>query len=69
MQASGHTYAQAAQPTHESGSTMYEKLYPFAFVSLDNANTFDGQDTTHKSHPLQRSILTTTVPFTFAIML
>ena len=68
MHASGQTNAQAAQPTHESGTTMVEKLYPLEFASMESSNTFDGQATTHKLHPLQRSIFTTTAPFIFAII-
>jgi len=69
MHASGQTSAHAAQPTHESGITMVEKLYPLEFASIESSNTFDGQATTHKLQPLQRSIFTTTAPFTFAIFL
>ena len=69
MHASGQTSAQAAHPTHESGIAMVEKLYPFEFASIDSSNTFDGQATTHRLQPLQRSIFTTTAPFTFAISL
>jgi len=67
MHASGQTSAQAAHPTQESGITIVEKLYPFEFASMDSDNTFDGHATTHKLQPLQRSIFTTTAPFTFAI--
>jgi|GEM_PF-3369641 len=69
MQASGHTYAQAEQPTQASGLAMCEKLYPFEFASNDKANTADGQATTHRLQPLHRSTLTTIAPFTFAIIL
>ena len=48
---------------------MVEKLYPFEFASMESANTFDGQATTHRLQPLQRSMFTTTAPFTFAISL
>jgi len=48
---------------------MVEKLYPLEFASMDSSNTFDGHAATHKLQPLQRSIFTTTAPFTFAIML
>jgi len=48
---------------------MVEKLYPLEFASIESSSTFDGQATTHKLHPLQRSIFTTTAPFTFAIIL
>jgi len=48
---------------------MVEKLYPLEFASTDSSNTFDGHATTHKLQPLQRSIFTTTAPFTFAIIL
>ena len=69
IHASGHTNAQAAQPTHDSGITIVEKLYPFEFASIESSKTPDGQATTHRLHPLQRSIFTTTAPFTFAISL
>ena len=69
IHASGQTKAHAAHPTHESGITMVEKLYPFEFASIESANTFDGQATTHRLQPLQRSMFTTTAPFTFAISL
>ena len=69
IHASGQTSAQAAQPTHDSGITIVEKLYPFEFASMDSSNTFDGHAATHKLQPLQRSIFTTTAPFTFAISL
>ena len=68
MQASGQTNAHAAHPTHDSGLTMYEKLYPLEFASIESANTSDGHATTHKLQPLQRSTFITTAPFTFSIM-
>ena len=48
---------------------MVEKLYPLEFASMDNSKTLDGHAATHKLQPLQRSILTTIAPFTFAIIL
>ena len=69
IHASGQTNAHAAHPTHDSGSTMVEKLYPFEFASIERANTSDGHAATHKLQPLQRSILTTIAPFIFAIIL
>jgi len=68
IQASGHTLAQAEQPTHDSGFAMNEKLYPFEFASLFSNNTFEGQATTHKLQPLHLSTFTTIAPFTFAIL-
>jgi hypothetical protein len=68
IHASGQTYAHAEQPTQESGSDIKEKLYPFEFASSLRDKTFDGQATTHKLQPLQRSIFTTIAPFTFAII-
>jgi len=68
MHASGHIYAHVAQPTQFSGFTMYEKLYPFEFASLFRESTSHGHATMHKLHPLQRSVLTTTAPFAFAII-
>jgi len=47
---------------------MFEKLNPFEFASFDRDKTVDGQATTHKSHPLQRSVFTTTAPLNFAIV-
>jgi len=69
MQASGQTKAHAEQPTQESGSAIYEKLYPFELASLFSNNTFAGHATTHKLQPLHRSIFTTIAPFIFAIIL
>jgi hypothetical protein len=44
-------------------------LYPLEFASIESSNTSDGQATTHKLQPLQRSIFTTTAPFIFAIFI
>ena len=65
---SGHTYAQAAQPIHESGSDICEKLYPLEFASFDSDKVVVGQATTHKSQPLQCSIFTTIAPLNFAMI-
>jgi len=69
IQASGQTVAQAEQPTQLSGVCIYEKLSPLEFASLERANTVYGQATTHKSHPLQRSVFTTIAPLNFAIFI
>jgi hypothetical protein len=66
--APGQAYAHAAQPTQDSGSDICEKLKPFEFASFDNDKTADGQATTHMSHPLHRSVFTTTAPLNFAIV-
>lgn len=67
IHASGQTVAHAEQPTQLSGVSMYEKFNPFEFASVDSAKTVYGQATTHRSHPLQRSVFTTTAPLNFAI--
>jgi phosphoribosyl 1,2-cyclic phosphodiesterase len=46
----------------------FEKLKPFEFASFDNDKTADGQATTQMSHPLHRSVFTTTAPLNFAIV-
>lgn len=70
MHASGQTNAQLLHPTHLSGSLIYAKWYPRLLTSLGcNDKTLAGQATTHKLHPLHRSVFTVTAPLIFAIVL
>ena len=65
---SGHMVAQNAQPIHLSWSFINAGEYPLGFsLSCAIARHFFGQASTHRPHPLHRSVLNVTFMILFLL--